>query len=437
MGRKAFGNIKHQRGKSLAFLRGIYLGSFDNDADAQERIDARLLIDAGTVPDSASTYGEAWMDKRETDGEVRGFAEERSVWTNHVATARWYDWPLKKVTPKDITAWLLALSKKRKTIVTRTRDGVTRRPSDETLGRQAVLHARRLAYGMFEAALGDNKLPANPVAASKMPKMESGAADEEADEWTFLFVEEIKALFDAIEQIVPLDPSRLKPATLARLEQRRAFYRAVYAIAIYGGLRQGEIFGLDWEDISFEQRGGGDRTNCIRVRRTRNMGRSPKTKSSKRSVPMLAPLRNALDQWRRHGGVVKTHGKVFPADGSAGQGRKPKELGGYFGRSYDAAWEVRWRARATDRDFVTFYDLRHTCASHLVMGNWGLPLTELQVMKWLGHSDLKTTQRYMHLAPGSLNELVRQMETSAADEQALHDTVRRMELARRAPKQGR
>lgn len=426
-------------------MRGEYLGSFDTDDEAQLRIDAVLDIDAGKVPDSGLTYGTVWMAAREAGGDVRGIGPEKSVWKNHVATAKWFRLPLKKVTSKLINEWLLALSKKRKTIITRTlhevkeADGTvshtTRRLGDSTLERQTILHARRLAHGMFESALGDGKVPANPVATSKMPKMES-EADEEEDEWTFLFVEEIEKLFATIELIVPLDTSRLKSNTLARLEQRRAFYRAVFALAVYGGLRQGEIFGLHWEDIHFEQRGGGDRVNCIKVRRTRNMGRSPKTKSSKRSVPMLSPLRFALDQWRRYGGVLKTHGKVFPADGAAGQGSKPKELGGYFGLSYDAAWETRWRGRATEREYVTFHDLRHTCASHLVMGTWGLPLTELQVMKWMGHSDLKTTQRYMHLAPGSLNELVRQMEASAAEERSLSDVARRMELARQAARRG-
>jgi integrase len=441
MGRRAKGHVREVGGKFLAELRGEHLGSFNTHNEAVRRVKAEINLDAGKAIDSLRLVGEEWMKQREESGDVRGFASERSVWAQHVATAPFYDWPLKKTRTPDVSAWLIALSKKRKLITARTTDKEALKPGEKaavrrgetTLSRQTVLHARRLLRSCYAAAVAAGKAVANPVSEAKMPKME-GVADEEDDEWSFLFAEEITLLFTAIEMIVPLDTSKLKPKTLARLEQRRAFYRAVYAIAIYGGLRQGEIFGLHWEDIHFEQRGRGDRVNCIRVRRTRNMGRSPKTKSSKRSVPMLSPLRAALDRWRRHGGVVKTHGKVFPADGAAGQGNTPKTLGGYFGQSYDAAWEARWRRESGSRDYVTFHDLRHTCGSHLVMGTFGKALTALEVAAWLGHSDLKTTMRYMHLAPGSLNDLVRQMETASS---GIGDVVRRMELGRQTSEHGR
>jgi hypothetical protein len=43
--------------------------------------------------------------------------------------------------------------------------------------------------------------------------------------------------------------------------------------------------------------------------------------------------------------------------------------------------------------------LRHTCASSLVSGWWGMRWAIEDVSKVLGHSDIKTTQRYAHLAP--------------------------------------
>jgi integrase len=435
MGRKATGKIKEQRGKYIAFLRGEYLGTHETPELAQERIDAALEMDAGKLANTLCVHGAAWMEEREEAGDTRGIEEEWSVWRNHIETAPFYNTPSPKVTPRDISKYLSKLTKKKKTQIKRTKSGVVRAQIAETLSWEVINRVRRLLRQAFQAMVGDGLLAANPVLAAEMPKME-GKAEEEAEEWTFLFAEEITALFDFIESIVPTEPAilaRLKPHTLARLEQRRAFYRAVYALAIYGGLRQGEIFGLHWEDIQFEPRGLGDRTNSLKVRRTRKMGRAPKSESSRRWVPMLPPLRAALEAWRRHGGAVKVAGKVFPADGAAGQGNKPKELGGYFGKSYDAAWEVRVRRQATARDYVTFHDLRHTCASHLIMGTWGMPLTPLEVMEWLGHSDLKTTKRYMHLAPGALEELVRKMGRGVTKAEA----TRRAELTRRMMQYGK
>lgn len=427
MAREATGWVKQDKrtGRFIATVQKKYLGSYATEQEAWDAINAKLDVDRGKTPDLLSVFGENWMKEREESGEVRGFASERSLWVMHIVPSKLYSMQLKKVRTPDVTAALTLLAKKRKTIIRRTKDGVVRVKGDTQIGEQTIKHVRRLLRSCFAAAVAEGIVPANPVDEAKLPK--SSEAEEEEDEWTFLFEEEIVALFEAIEAIVPANRT-LKPKTRARLEQRRAFYRAVYAIAIYGGLRQGEIFGLHWEDIHFEQRGRGDKVNCIKVRRTRNMGKAPKTSSSKRSVPMLKPLRDALDQWRRHGGIVKTHGKVFPADGSAGQGNVPKELGGYFGKSYDAAWEVRFRALATNREYVTFHDLRHTCASHLVMGTWGLPLLPHEVADWLGHSDLKTTKRYMHLAPGSLNDLVAKMEGGATKAEA----AQRLELARQS-----
>ncbi len=47
---------------------------------------------------------------------------------------------------------------------------------------------------------------------------------------------------------------------------------------------------------------------------------------------------------------------------------------------------------------ITFHDLRHSFASHLAMSG----VSPFDIQKLLGHSDIKTTMRYMHLAPDHL-----------------------------------
>ena len=47
---------------------------------------------------------------------------------------------------------------------------------------------------------------------------------------------------------------------------------------------------------------------------------------------------------------------------------------------------------------IRFHDLRHTFASHFMMR--GGNLYDLQ--KLMGHSEVKTTERYAHLSPQSL-----------------------------------
>jgi site-specific recombinase XerD len=65
------------------------------------------------------------------------------------------------------------------------------------------------------------------------------------------------------------------------------------------------------------------------------------------------------------------------------------------------------RAGITDR----FHDLRHTCASWLVMAGADL----VSVQKQLGHTTIGTTMRYAHLAPGHLNKSSNLISTRPGD----------------------
>lgn len=369
MGRSATGSVRLVRGKWLASLRGEHLGSHATRQLALDAITAALRIDAGTAPDSVRLYGARWLDARELGGDIRGIDSERSVWRQHIDSAAFADWPMRKVRPRDVQAWLVALSKKDAMQVTRHRDGHVVSSKGTRVSRQTVLHARRLLKACFSSAVIEGKASYNPVTDVPVPKMD--VVSEEHEEWAFLSAEEIGRLFAAIERA-----------------PRATFYRAVYAVAIYGGLRKGELLGLRWEDI-------GDGTMTVR----RSYAGPTKTKSSKREVPMLPPVRAALDAWKRHGGAVRVKGLVFPAD-----------HGSCYGESYDAAWETQWRGKAGCKSHVRFHDLRHTCASHLVIGSFGIRLELHEVQRWMGHADMGTTQRYAHLAPGALRNKVREME---------------------------
>lgn len=65
----------------------------------------------------------------------------------------------------------------------------------------------------------------------------------------------------------------------------------VMALSWFGGLRKGEIQGLQWGDID---------GNFIHVRRafSRGVVGAPKSKKSIRAVPLIQPVRGLLDLWR-------------------------------------------------------------------------------------------------------------------------------------------
>jgi site-specific recombinase XerD len=53
---------------------------------------------------------------------------------------------------------------------------------------------------------------------------------------------------------------------------------------------------------------------------------------------------------------------------------------------------------------VRWHLLRHTCASSLVSGWWGMRWLLQDASKVLGHTDVRTTQIYAHLAPQVIAE---------------------------------
>jgi integrase len=81
----------------------------------------------------------------------------------------------------------------------------------------------------------------------------------------------------------------------------------IFALAYFAGLRHGEIAGLQWGDFD------GD---FVHIRRavSRGVVDIPKTEDSVRSVPLIAPVKIALDAWAQtrtpcDGWVFKGRGK--------------------------------------------------------------------------------------------------------------------------------
>lgn len=76
--------------------------------------------------------------------------------------------------------------------------------------------------------------------------------------------------------------------------------------------------------------------------------------------------------------------------------------------------EIRAEAKMPD---VTAHTLRHTCASRLVQRGVSI----YKVQKFLGHSDIRMTERYAHLAPSDLDEAVTALEPRPANVTHLGD----------------
>jgi integrase len=154
------------------------------------------------------------------------------------------------------------------------------------------------------------------------------------------------------------------------------------AAALHTGLRKGELFGLRWRDVDLASR----RLDVERSYRGVPKGGKPR---HLRLPALLVPI---LEEWRRRCPPTP-EGLVFPVvrrGGAARMGRPQDmlDLPELLTAAGCPALERPWHA------------MRHTMASHFIMQGGNL----LTLQKILGHSDLKQTLQYSHLAPDFLGD---------------------------------
>jgi len=147
-------------------------------------------------------------------------------------------------------------------------------------------------------------------------------------------------------------------------ESENAMLQYIVPMLILTGARKREVLDAKWGDFDFDRR----------------LWRIPTTKLGKpRHVPLSDGVMNLLSAMERKGDWVFANPKT----------NKP------FVTMF-ASWNTaRKKAGLSD---VRIHDLRHSFASLLI--NSGRSLYEVQ--RLLGHTQIKTTQRYAHLAPETL-----------------------------------
>jgi len=154
----------------------------------------------------------------------------------------------------------------------------------------------------------------------------------------------------------------------AQTEQRRL----IYIFSYDAGARKSELLGLQWEQIDWER-------HVLKFDRQRRRGKLKHCKGGKeREVPMSAPLELALKRERIAHAALSAFVFCQP------DGRPYEE-------HHLRTFEER-DARAAGLRKVRWHHKRHTFANLVTDGGtspWGLQLL-------LGHSDIRTTQAYVH-----------------------------------------
>lgn len=175
-----------------------------------------------------------------------------------------------------------------------------------------------------------------------------------------------------------------------------------FLLAIYTGLRRGEILGLRWKDVDLVNRTASIRKNLV-VIHSKPVLQDPKTRGSHRSVTLSSSTIEALQQHKEFqneeklllGESYQDHDLVIAT--SLGTPVSPRNLLRSFYRILEKA----------NLPKIRFHDFRHTHAT-LMLKQGEHPKV---VSERLGHSNTRITMDiYSHVLPNMQQEAVDRFE---------------------------
>ena len=156
--------------------------------------------------------------------------------------------------------------------------------------------------------------------------------------------------------------------------------RALWATALFAGLRRGELMALEWKDVDLKK-------SVIRVERAWDVQEGPSTPKSvagTRTVPIVAALRKELLEHQVRQG--RRDGMVFGR--SATRPFNPTTAGTRAARAWKDAELTR----------LGLHEARHTYASLMIAAG----VNAKALSTFMGHASITITlDRYGHLFPGS------------------------------------
>lgn len=172
-------------------------------------------------------------------------------------------------------------------------------------------------------------------------------------------------------------------------------------VCLYYGLRCSEVLGIKWDAVDFENDVLDIKRTVVKHNTIVEKERT-KTKKSKGSYGLLSEVKELLLKIKAE---QKKYKKMF--------GDK------YIDTDYVFTWQD---GRMIRPDYVTqrfqrvlelhnypkmrFHDLRHSSATLLVDSGYTLE----EVMKWLGHASIRSTECYVHLKKDNKKDMAKTVE---------------------------
>ena len=165
------------------------------------------------------------------------------------------------------------------------------------------------------------------------------------------------------------------------------YWKTAMNVLIRCGLRRGELAGLKWSDIDFENQTLTVARDVINNKETQGKSIVKETKSmtSDRVIPFDSVLKSMLKAWKtaqaeEYGTMLMPSAFIFGTSSDPYQPTRPDNV---------TQWLARFNKKHGLRN-VSPHDLRHTFGT-LLLSN-GANVKEVQVL--LGHADASTTLKF-------------------------------------------
>ena len=277
---------------------------------------------------------------------------------------------LKEVTKQDAITWIINAT---------SGTGYKRPLNKSTINRRIAA-----LKGLFTHAVSEGHITSSPLSGIKNQRVDNHAKER------ILSAEEHGALFGVIttrDRIIRDERQRTNEWRAARNMEPLPSFKLInnyifplITLMLYTGIRRNEAFSLEWNDIDFQGK-------MLTVRG--DIAKSGQT----RRIPLAMETLNLLEMWKDE--HKSENPLVFP---SPSTGKKLTTI--------KTAWNNIIKDASKECPSIAdlnLHALRHTFATNLM--SKGVHVMVLQSL--LGHQDIKTTQRYVHVQDTDREQAIR------------------------------
>lgn len=164
--------------------------------------------------------------------------------------------------------------------------------------------------------------------------------------------------------------------------------RALVEVALFTGLRRGEIVGLKWDDVDLDKRLLSVKRSIYKPKDQKALEKAPKSKCSIRTIAIPERLCDTLRAYKEH----QDRHASFMGHAWQNLGYIFTEEDGYVMNPHTPTKQFSKFLKRHNIRHLKFHGLRHTSATMLLANGCDIKTVSVR----LGHSDIETTNIYVH-----------------------------------------